>query len=157
MYHDMIIHAEQLGERMPGGFFIYHADEDMEFIYVNKPVLEIFRCSTIEEFKEYTHNSFKGIVHPDDVERTQNEIDRQVVEHHNAIDHVEYRIIAKDGSVRWVDDYGRLVEDEEFGKVFFVFVSDVTQKYSKRTCQPRNAQRQTEHCKQIIYQLQIIN
>ena len=52
---------------IPGGFFIYHAGGNEELIYVNDAMLHLFRCDTIEEFQEHTGNSFKGIVHPDDL------------------------------------------------------------------------------------------
>lgn len=56
----------QLAERVPGGFFIYHADGDQELIYFNSHLPSIFGCADAEEFMALTGNSFKGIVHPDD-------------------------------------------------------------------------------------------
>lgn len=35
---------------MPGGFFIYHADENEEIVYANEAVIRIFGCDTREEF-----------------------------------------------------------------------------------------------------------
>jgi len=55
-------------DEMPGGFFIYHADGDEEIIYANKALLRMFQCDTMEEFRHLTGNSFKGLVHPDDLE-----------------------------------------------------------------------------------------
>ena len=56
---------------IPGGFFIYRADDNEEIIYANDAMLNLFRCDTIDEFQELTGNSFKGIVHPDDLERVE--------------------------------------------------------------------------------------
>ena len=44
------------------------------------------------------------------------------------MDFIRYRIIRKDGEVRWIDDCGHLEEVENGGtdKLFYVFVSDIT-------------------------------
>ena len=62
--------AEWLAEQMPGGFFIYRADESMELLYINHSTCEIYGCDTVEEFRELTGNNFKGMVHPDDYSRS---------------------------------------------------------------------------------------
>ena len=73
--------AEQMLEiinHMPGGFFLYHADGDEALIYVNEGMLRIFGCDTEEEFRELTGNSFRGIVHPDDLEHVEKSIQEQI-------------------------------------------------------------------------------
>ena len=50
------------------------------------------------------------------------------MEENKDLDYVEYRIMRKDGSVRWVDDYGHLVRSEEYGNLYYVFISDITEK-----------------------------
>ena len=44
------------------------------------------------------------------------------------LDHVEYRIVRKDGTVRWVDDYGHYTQTEAYGGIYYVFISDITEK-----------------------------
>ena len=116
---------------IPGGFFIYHADGNEELIYVNDAMLHLFRCDTIEEFQELTGNSFQGIVHPDDLERVEAYIAHQIAGDPQALDYVEYRIIRKDGEVCWVEDFGHLVHDETEGDIFYVFISDITERIQK--------------------------
>ena len=41
-------------DEMPGGFFIYRADESEEIIYANKALFRIFGCETEEEFRALT-------------------------------------------------------------------------------------------------------
>lgn len=116
-------------EHIPGGFFIYYEEEPMEMIYVNHRMLDIFGCETLEEFKDLTGYTFRGMVHPDDFSVIQASIDEQIANTENKdLDYVEYRIIRKDGSVRWVDDFGHLVRSEEFGNLYYVFISDITEK-----------------------------
>ncbi len=45
---------EWVAEQIPGGFFIYRADDSMEMLYVNSAVLRIFDCRNLEEFKTLT-------------------------------------------------------------------------------------------------------
>ena len=119
----------QMSSVIPGGFFIYHEDEKRELIYANNKVLDIYGCKTLDEFKELTGYTFQGMVHPDDFESIQATIDSQIDdEKGDSTDHVEYRIIRKDGEVRWVDDYGHYSYSPEFGDVYYVFINDITEK-----------------------------
>ena len=115
-------------DQMPGGFFTYYAGGDEEIIYANEAMCQMLGCDTLEEFREWTGNSFRGIVHPDDLEEVEASIARQIAESQYDLDYVEYRIIRKDGSVRWVEDYGHFVHDKDMGDIFYVFVGDATEK-----------------------------
>ena len=118
------------GDQIPGGFFIYQDDALQEIIYVNRALLSIFGCDTLEEFKTLTGNTFRGLVHPDDFDFIQSSIDKQIEADANGkLDYVEYRIIRKDGEIRWVDDYGHHTTMPGYGKVYFVFITDVTEKH----------------------------
>ena len=121
---------EWIGEQIPGGFFIYRADAGMELLYVNSAVRIMYGCDTEEDFRELTGYTFKGMVHPDDYESIDQSIEEQIHNQDTANrDHVEYRIIRKDGSIRWVDDYGHFAQFPGYGDVFYVFISDITEKY----------------------------
>ena len=87
-------------DEMPGGFFIYHADGNEEIIYANKALLRIFKCDTMEEFRILTGNSFKGLVHPEDLDQVEESIREQIEKSQYDLDYVEYRIIQKDGGIR---------------------------------------------------------
>ena len=43
---------EQITAGMPGGFFIYHADEEERLIYANRALFQIYGCKDLEEAKE---------------------------------------------------------------------------------------------------------
>lgn len=123
---------EKLTQRMPGGFFVYRADEDEKLLYANDILLEMFGCKSLDEFKELTDYSFKGIVHPDDLDRVEDSIQHQIANDERNVDYVEYRIIRKDGTIRWVEDYGRLVTTKQYGDVFYVFIRDITAQHDAR-------------------------
>ena len=117
-------------DEMPGGFFIYHADGDEQIIYANAALLRIFQCSTMDEFKELTGNSFRGMVHHDDLEAVEKSINEQISNSQYNLDYVEYRIVRKDGTIRWLEDYGHFIHSESAGDIFYVFVGDATEKKS---------------------------
>jgi len=120
--------VEEIGKHMPGGFFIYRAEEPEELLYANQAVFDIFGCRDLAEFKELTGYTFKGMLHPEDYRKVSDSITEQIEESEEKLDYVEYRIIRKDGAVRWVDDYGHFTETEAYGGIYYVFISDITKK-----------------------------
>ena len=120
--------VEEIGRHMPGGFFIYKAEEPDEILYANKAVISIFGCDDLEDFRKLTGNTFRGMLHPEDYESVRASINEQIRRNEDQYDYVEYRIIRKDGAVRWLDDYGQYTESDAYGGIFYVFISDITEK-----------------------------
>ena len=119
--------AESLAN-MSDGFFIYRAMEDERILYANPAVMNIYGCETMAEFMELTGRSFQGMVHPEDLDRVQWEINNQISSSEERMDYVQYRILRKDGQIRWVDDCGHL-ENSKWGeehRLFYVFIKDIT-------------------------------
>lgn len=141
-------------DEMPGGFLIYHAEHDEKIIYANKALLRIFQCSSIQEFQKLTGNSFRGIVHPEDLDRVETSIWEQIAASKYDFDYVEYRIIRKDGTIGWIEDYGHFVKTDAVGGIFYVFIGDATQKHHRQQME-RNAlidaqKQESERLKDII-------
>ena len=124
--------VRQLTEKMPGGFFIYYAHGGEELLYANAALLRLFGCDTAEQFRALTGNSFRGMVHPDDLEDVEKSIWEQISENSYDLDYVEYRIVRRDGSVRWVEDYGHFARNDYVGDIFYVFLADATDKQLHR-------------------------
>ena len=118
-----------VAEQVPGGFFVYSAKEPFELFYVNSEVLNIYGCENLDEFKELTGYTFRGMVYPEDFNEIQESIEEQIADPDNErLDHVEYRITRKDGEIRWIDDYGHFATFPEHGDAFYVFISDITER-----------------------------
>ena len=128
---DMLIAANEIAEGIPGGFFTYHADGNYEIISFNSELMRLFECNNAEEFREYTNNSFKGIVFEDDFDYVQNSIKSHITPENN-IDFVEYRIKTKSGIIKNVRDYGRFVKTEKYGDIFYVFINDTTEEEHRK-------------------------
>lgn len=121
-------HIKKFTDQMPGGFFIYRADETAELLYANASILHLYNCDTMAEFKELTGNSFKGMVHPEDLDRVEKSIEEQIEQSCYDLDYVEYRIIQKGGNILWLEDYGHFIHSKSAGDIFYVFVSDATER-----------------------------
>lgn len=128
------LQLKSFADEMPGGFFIYRATGGEELLYANDAMLRLFCCDTMEEFREWTGNSFRGIVHPEDLDMVESSIVEQIRDSRYDLDYVEYRIIRRDGEVRWVDDYGHFVDTED-GGIFYVFIGDATEKKARLTAE----------------------
>ena len=123
---------QEIGRHMPGGFFIYKAEPPEELLYANEAVFSIFGCDSLEAFKELTGYTFRGMLHPDDYDAVAASISQQVNRSEDKMDYAEYRIIRRDGAVRWVDDYGHFTETEAYGGIYYVFISDITEKKERQ-------------------------
>lgn len=145
----------RLAEEIPGGFFIYHARGDESIIYANKAMLRIFGCDTMEEFKELTGNTFKGMLYEEDYEQIDKSIWNQIDQSLYDLDYVEYRIKRKDGSIRWIQDYGHYRNTEQYGEVFYVFIEDATERIHKRN--EVSAQLQNATSREAQFEKAILN
>ena len=124
---------QQMAEVIPGGFFIYKEDEKREILYCNRKVFELFGCDSKKEFDELTGGTFEGMVHPEDFKEIQDSIDQQIDdENGDGMDHVIYRIVQKDGSIRWMDDYGHFSHSDDYGDIYYVFINDITDSYQPK-------------------------
>lgn len=113
----------------PGGVLVYYADGDEEIIHVNRYIIDLFECSSLEELIEHTRGSFKSFVYDEDINVAEDSIWGQVDTSDN-LDHLYYRIKTKTGRLVTVEDFGRLKKTEGARPVFHVFVVEVTQGYS---------------------------
>lgn len=109
---------------VPGGFLIYHADEQERIVFSNSQLWNIYGCETEEEFHELVGPSFRGMVYKDDYESVTASIKEQMQNNHKKLDYVEYRIQRKDGTLTTVADFGHLVHSEDGEDLFYVFLSE---------------------------------
>ena len=68
---DSLPNVMEIIDEMPGGFFIYRAGGEEEILYANAALLRILGCAGREEFCALTGNSFRGMVHPEDLEEVE--------------------------------------------------------------------------------------
>ena len=122
---------EQFGEQMPGGFFIGKADGSNELLYANKALCRIFGCDSLEDFKAFSGFNIRGLIHPEDYERISSSIRKQIAEGRFALEDMEWRFIRRDGATRWIDGHGHYVRSDVYKGLFYVFVSDITDRHEQ--------------------------
>lgn len=112
---------------LPGGFFVYEAEGEEKILFAETNVVKMYGCETFEEFVEYVGGSFKGMVHPDDLHKIENQIQAQTIFGERRHDYVRYRIMTKQGDTRYVEDFGHLLHWRNGKSFFYVFIVDVDQ------------------------------
>ncbi|MDO4797624.1 MAG: GGDEF and EAL domain-containing protein [Coriobacteriales bacterium] len=125
MDYDSSYSANFIPTGLPGGFFVYDAEGDLEILFADQNVIDLFGCHTVAEFREHCNNSFAGMVHPEDYARIQNDINAQTFASDKRHDYVRYRIITKQGEVRYVEDFGHLLHGSDGKQYFYVYIVDV--------------------------------
>lgn len=110
---------------IPGGFFIYNALDNEEIIFADPNVIRLFGCESMEEFRDYVGNSFRGMIHPDDVDEVESDIMAQTFKSGKRHDYVRYRIITKQGDIRYLEDFGHLLHTEDGKAYYYAFVIDL--------------------------------
>lgn len=123
--------ANEVAEGLPGGFFTYHADGKHEIIALNNELLNIYECESAAEFRKLTGNAFDGMVYEEDLHTVLESIKEQIASG-NHIGYQEYRIKCKNGKIKYIRDYGRLVHSDRMGDIIYVFLNDWTEEYNKR-------------------------
>lgn len=116
---------DRIPVNLPGGFFVYRATGAEELCFADQNVLSLYGCDTLEEFRALTGNSFRGMVHPEDLSRVESEIYAQTFHTGERHDYVHYRICTRQGEVKFVEDFGHLVYDRDGDSFFYVFIVDV--------------------------------
>ena len=118
-------------EQLPGGFLIRCADRGGKLLYANGALLRMFGCSTMDELLAYTGGSFRGLIHPDDLNMVEQSIRAQISASQYHLYDAEYRVRRRDGAVRWVEAHGRFVHSDAAGDIFYVFLGDATDKWER--------------------------
>lgn len=123
--------VKNIATGIPGAFLVYKAHGGEEILFANDDLVRLFGCESLDEFLGLVQSSFKHLVHPDDIERVEAEIWSQIGAQQSEDggaeyfdDYVEYRIVTKSGAVKHVFDLGRLVDNDTYGEVFYVFLRE---------------------------------
>ena len=147
------LQVKEFIDKIPGGFLIYSAEGNEEIIYANEALIKIFNCDDFNDFYSYTKGSFRGIVHPEDLEAAEASIKRQISGNDGDVDNVDYRIIQKGGIVRWVEDYGQFVKGDGGNNYFYVFICDATEKVTQRLMETFSMRHAHEEKEQKLHRL----
>lgn len=112
---------------LPGGFFIYEAEGDEKIVFADENVVALYGCESFTDFIDHVGGTFKGMVHPEDLHKIENQIQAQTLFGEKRHDYVRYRILTKQGEIRYIEDFGHLLHWTDGKSFFYVFIVDVDQ------------------------------
>ena len=111
--------------RCVSGSFVYNADRREKIVYSDSQIASIYGCSNKDDFIRFVDGSFKGMVHPDDLERVERDIVSQQNFSDDRMANMSFRIIRNDGEERDVSCIGcKIFDGNDF--LYYVFMADVT-------------------------------
>lgn len=111
---------------VPIAIFVYQAQESEQILYANLRCADVFGCDSVDSFIHLVGGSFRGLVHPDDIDRVEKEIRGQINDPASGnLNHVTYRIIRRDGAVRNIMAVGGLVHHKVYGDIFYMGIVDL--------------------------------
>lgn len=115
-----------ISNNLPGAFFIYQANrENDRILFANREMIRLTGCRDLDDFLQFTGRQFRNLVHPEDLPQVEKSIWDQIGSSRNgANDYVKYRLATKNGDYKTVLDFGRIVENDHYGSVFYVLIVD---------------------------------
>ena len=115
---------KDISEHLPGAFIIYKADkDDDELFYANHEFLHMAGYKTVDELFRRTKKSFRNLIRKDEQQEIESSIWEQI-DGGNENDYIHFHLQKADGSYLSVLDHGRIVESQQYGKVFYVSFVD---------------------------------
>lgn len=112
-----------LAVNLPCAFIIYRAD-DGKILFVNRELLRITECSSMEAFIEFVGRKVKGLIAPEDYAEAVESCDQQVKDSDDAVAHVDYHVITKETHKRiYVHAVAHMVKNLYFGEIYYVILT----------------------------------
>jgi PAS domain S-box-containing protein len=104
-------------------FFSCHLDRDWTMLFLS-PSVERLSGYPASDFLHNRVRAFNEIVHPEDSDNSWDKINAAIKA--GVPYEIEYRVIRKDGAVRWVFERGRGVDNGGLGPVIHGYIADIT-------------------------------
>ena len=115
---------KDISEHLPGAFIIYRADkDDDELFYANHEFLHMTGYKDMDELFRLTNKRFRNLILKDEQKQIESSIWEQI-DSGNENDYIHFHLRKDDGSYLSVLDHGRIVESQQYGRVFYVLFMD---------------------------------
>lgn len=115
---------KDISEHLPGAFIIYRADkDDDELLYANHEFLQMTGYKNIDELFSLTNKSFHNLIREDEQQQIETSIWKQIDAGNNN-DYIHFHLRKADGTYLSVLDHGRIVDSQQYGRVFYVLFMD---------------------------------
>ena len=115
---------KDISEHLPGAFIIYRADkDDDELLYANHEFLQMTGYKNLDEFFSLTNKSFHNLIRENEQQQIEASIWKQI-DAGNKDAYIHFHLRKADGSYLSILDHGRIVDSQQYGRVFYVLFMD---------------------------------
>jgi len=115
---------KDISEHLPGAFIIYRADkDDDELLYANHEFLQMTGYKNIDELFSLTNKSFHNLIRENEQQQIEASIWKQI-DAGNKDAYIHFHLRKADGSYLSILNHGRIVDSQQYGRVFYVLFMD---------------------------------
>ena len=108
---------------LPAGVVVCKSDKDETLLYATAKMVNIFGCADIEELMNFSGGFFNNVVYEEDLDMLITELEGFQNSGDDEI-HLRYRIKTKNGEIKYIDDYTKMVSDSEYGNLYYSIIAE---------------------------------
>ena len=109
--------AIDMCEHTPNGLIYCQIGEHYPLIYANQSFCEIMGCDDFTDLMQYTEGRIERAVYRESLPRVQ----QARLSHISTTPYtITYRLVTKQGTLKWVMERGRYISDQETGEEYFI-------------------------------------
>ncbi len=117
---------KDVSEHLPAAFLIYKADpDDDRILFANYELIQLAGCDNLDGLLRHSNDRFRNLIAPDERDDTEAAIFGQLRSGKYGTDtHIEFPLLRKDGTQVSVFSHGRIVDNNYYGTIFYVLITD---------------------------------
>ena len=118
---------KDLSKQLQEGFIIFSGTSNHEIKFYNDRIVELLECDNRKEFESYIDNDFYKNVLKDDFESIKDVLGKFIPGEYQEPLKISYKCFTNKGNIRNLKGYVNFAHTEEYGDIFYSFVSDSSQ------------------------------
>jgi EAL domain-containing protein (putative c-di-GMP-specific phosphodiesterase class I)/DNA-binding NarL/FixJ family response regulator len=108
---------------LPAGVVVCKSDKDETLLYATAKMANIFGCADIKELMDFSDGFFNNLVYEEDLDMLITELEGFQNSEKDEI-HLRYRIKTKNGEIKYINDYTKMVSDSEYGNLYYSIIAE---------------------------------
>lgn len=108
---------------LPAGVLVCKSDKDETLLYATAKMANIFGCADIKELMDFSDGFFNNLVYEEDLDMLITELEGFQNSEKDEI-HLRYRIKTKNGEIKYINDYTKMVSDSEYGNLYYSIIAE---------------------------------
>ena len=108
---------------LPAGVLVCKSDKDETLLYATAKMANIFGCADIKELMDFSDGFFNNLVYEEDLDMLITELEGFQNSGKDEI-HLRYRIKTKNGEIKYINDYTKMVSDSEYGNLYYSIIAE---------------------------------